>query len=384
METTLLGLAIFTLGAFVFSGVVMWFGNRTIKFLDEISAARIGNYPKVSVLSAARNEEKNLAAALQSVLQLDYANFEIIVVNDRSTDRTGEILDRLAPAHSRLRPIHVTALPPGWLGKNHALYRAAQESSGELLLFTDADVVMHPAALQKAVQYLLTQQLDHLTASPALKMPGAWLNLFSGFFNMAFFMYTQPWKVRNPRSEKFIGIGAFNLIRAATYRAIGTHQAIAMRPDDDMKLGKLVKQHDFKSEFLHGTRMLHVEWYDSLAAVVKGLEKNMFAGLDYNLPAVIQGTIANLIFWVWPFIGMFLTEGPAQILNGAIVTIILLIYGYGAGIGNLKRRYGIGVPLAALFFIFLLWNSTLKTLCNRGINWRETFYPLAELKANKI
>jgi len=384
METTLLGLAIFTLGAFILSCVVMWFGHRTIKFLDEIALPPAGNYPKVSILIAARNEEKNLAAALQSVLQQDYDDFEILVVNDRSTDRTGEILDRIARENSSVHPIRMTALPKGWLGKNHALFRAAQESSGELLLFTDADVVMHPATLRKAVHYLLSRQLDHVTISPAVKMPGALLNLFAGFFNMAFFMYTQPWKVRDPRSDKFIGIGAFNLIRTATYRAIGTHQAIAMRPDDDMKLGKLVKKRGFKSEFLHGTRMIHVEWYDSLGAVIKGLEKNIFAGLDYNLRAVMQGTIANLIFWVWPFIGMFLTAGLTQILNIAIVAIIFLIYGYGAGIGNLRRWYGIGVPVAVLFFIFLLWNSTLKTLFNRGINWRETFYPLAALKANKV
>lgn len=384
METTLLGLALFTLGAFIFSTIVMWFGHRTIKSLDKISPPPPTTPPKVSILIAARNEEKHLAAALQSVLLQDYGNFEVIVVNDRSTDRTGEILDRLAHGNGAIRPIHVTRLPPGWLGKNHALYRAAQEATGQLLLFTDADVVMHPATLRQAVHYLLVEQFDHLTLSPAVKMPTAPLKLFAGFFNMAFFMYTQPWKVRNPRSDKFIGIGAFNLIRASTYHAMGTHQAIAMRPDDDMKLGKLVKQHGFKSEFAHGTRLIHVEWYDSLAAVVKGLEKNLFAGLDYNLWAAVQGTIANFIFWVWPFAGGLLTAGPTQILNLAIMVIILLIYGYGAGIGNLRRWYGIGVPLAALFFIFLLWNSTLKTLINRGIYWRETFYPLAELKANKV
>lgn len=384
METILLGLAFFTLGAFILSCVVMWFGNRTIKFLDEIPAAASVDYPQVSILIPARNEEKNIAEALQSVLQLDYPSFEILIINDRSTDRTGEILENMAHANPRIRPLHITAVPKGWLGKNHALYRAAQAATGELLLFTDADIVMHPATLRNAVQHLLVQQLDHLTASPALKMPGVWLNLFAGFFNMAFFMYAQPWKVKNPRSNKFIGVGAFNLIRAATYHAIGTHQAIAMRPDDDMKLGKLVKQHGGKSEFLHGTRMLGVEWYDSLHAVIQGLEKNIFAGLDYKLWPVIHGTIANLIFWVWPFIGIFLTTGPAQILNLAIVVVILLIYGNGAGLGNLPRWHGIGVPLAAMFFIFLIWNSTLKTLLNRGINWRGTFYSLTELKANKV
>lgn len=384
MEKILLGLALFTLGAFTLSSIVMWFGNRTIKFLDEIPVTSSAQYPQVSILIAARNEEKNIAEALQSILQLDYPDFEILLVNDRSTDHTGEILEKIARANPILRPLHITALPKGWLGKNHALYRAAQAATGELLLFTDADIVMHPATLRNAVQYLREQRLDHLTASPALKMPGVWLNLFAGFFNMAFFMYAQPWKVKNPHSHKFIGVGAFNLIRAAIYRAIGTHQAIALRPDDDMKLGKLVKQHDGKSEFLHGTRMFRVEWYDSLGAVIQGLEKNIFAGLDYKLWPVIYGTIANFIFWVWPFSGIFLTTGPAQIINLIIVAIILLIYSYGAGIGKLPRWYGIGVPVAALFFIFLLWNSTLKTLFNRGINWRGTFYPLTELKANRV
>lgn len=384
METTLLGLALFTLVAFIFACLVLWFGNRKIKFLDEISNLPDCIYPKVSILIAARNEEKNITEALQSLLQLDYPDFEILIVNDRSTDGTGEILDRMAQGNPRLRPIHLTALPKGWLGKNHALFRAAQESTGELLLFTDADVVMQPAALRNGVQYLLAQQLDHLTAGPALKMPGRLLNLFSGFFTMAFFMYTQPWKARDGRSDKFIGVGAFNLIRASAYRAIGTHQAIAMRPDDDMRLGKLVKQRRYKSDFMHGVRMLHVEWYDSLPAVVNGLEKNIFAGLDYKLTAVILSTIATFIFWIWPFAAMFLTAGLTKIFNIATVGIILMIYGHGARLGNLKRWYGIGVPAAALFFIFLLWNSTLKTLLNRGISWRETFYSLAELKANKV
>lgn len=384
MEIILLSLAIFTLGVFITAVIVMWFGFRSITALDAVAVSPLASMPKVSILIAARNEEKNLAEALQSILQLDYPDYEIIIVNDRSTDHTGEIIEQMACLHDKILPIHLTKLPSGWLGKNHALCCAAKESTGELLLFTDADIVMHPSTLQKAVHYMLAQQLDHLTASPAIKMPGRWLNLFGGFFTMAFFMYTQPWKVRNPRSAKFIGIGAFNLIRAATYCAIGTHQAIAMRPDDDMKLGKLVKKFGYKSEFVHGIKMLHVEWYDSLRAVVTGLEKNFFAGLDYKLSAVIQSTLANFIFWIWPFLGLFFTIGLTQICNITIVVIILSIYGYGAHLGNLKRCYGIGVPLMALFFIFLLWNSTLKTLRNRGIYWRETFYPLTELKANKV
>ena len=140
-------------------------GNRSIRFLADLPPLA-GPLPRVSIVIPARNEERNLEEALRSVLALDYDNLEIDVVDDRSTDRTGEILDRMAAADPRLRVVHVRELPPGWLGKNHALWLGAAKATGEFLLFTDADIVMEPTALRRAVGAMVADGLDHLTASP--------------------------------------------------------------------------------------------------------------------------------------------------------------------------------------------------------------------------
>src|SRR3954451_9899572 len=146
----LLLLALATLLAHLATAVRILRGNRSIRFLRELPPID-GPLPRVSILIPARNEERNLEEALRSVLALDYDNLEIDVVDDRSTDRTGEILDRMAAAAPRLRGVHVRELPAGWLGKNHALWLGAGKASGDFLLFTDADVVLEPSALRRAV-----------------------------------------------------------------------------------------------------------------------------------------------------------------------------------------------------------------------------------------
>ena len=130
--------------------------------------------PTLSVLVPACNEASTLERAMQSLLAMDYPRLEIIAVNDRSTDGTGELLERLAAANPRLRVRHVTALPSGWLGKNHALHIASQEATGDWLLFTDADVVYTPDALLRAVSYARRVGADHLVVSPRIDTCDFW------------------------------------------------------------------------------------------------------------------------------------------------------------------------------------------------------------------
>jgi len=108
-------------------------------------------------------------------------------------------------------------------------------------------------------------------------------------------MYARPWKIRDPKSGAHAGIGAFNLVRASSYRAMGGHVAIAMRPDDDMKLAKLVKLRGCRSDFVFGKGMLFVEWYATWRELAAGMEKNMFAGIGYNVAAVVAASVAQLL-----------------------------------------------------------------------------------------
>src|SRR5262249_16384489 len=141
--------------------IAMFTGNRRIGYLKDVQPLVSSEVPRVTVIIPACNEERNIEEALQSILHQAYTNLEIIVINDRSLDSTGERLNRLALSYPQLRVFHITELPSGWLGKNHALHYGAQQASGELLLFTDADIVMQPSVISRAVHYFLAENLDH-------------------------------------------------------------------------------------------------------------------------------------------------------------------------------------------------------------------------------
>lgn len=231
---------------------------------------------------------------------------------------------------------------------------------------------------------MVEHQLDHVTLASEVRMPGTLLEMFTGALDIFFSLYARPWKAKDPKSSRYIGIGGFNLVRADVYRAVGTHQAIAMRPDDDMKLGKLIKGHGYRQEMLFGKELTHVEWYSSLRELISGLMKNAFAGLDYNVAAVVGASTAQFVLYGWPFLGILLTVGSTQMINGMIVLVILLLYWDNAQFHNLRRWYGIGAPIATVLFIYILWRATLTTIFNNGIDWRGTHYSLAELKANRV
>src|SRR5262249_23526767 len=173
-------------------------------------------------------------------------------------------------------------------------------------------------------------------------------------------------------------------VRAEVYKKIGGHSKIAMRPDDDMKLGKLIKQAGFRQQFLFGLEMMQVEWYASLREAVHGLEKNSFAGIDYSIAKLIGSSLLLFALNVLPFLAIFFTHGATEIINTATSIFILLFCAYGAAFHNLNRWYAIGFPLITLLFIYIMWRSALIALRNHGINWRGTHYPLAALKANRL
>jgi glycosyltransferase involved in cell wall biosynthesis len=384
MQTFLFYLAAFTavLWAVVFIEVLA--GNFSIQFLRDVSVKPFAPLPKVSIIIPACNEERNIEEALQSVLNQDYQNLEILVINDRSIDNTGAILKRISELDTRLHIAEITKLPQGWLGKNHALHFGAQQATGEILLFTDADIVLHPATVSKAVTYMVDNHRDHITMAPEVRMPNDLLAIFVAAFGIFFSIYARPWKAKNPRSRSHIGIGAFNMIRAEVYRAVGAHKAIAMRPDDDLKLGKLIKKNGYSQEFLFGKDMLWVEWYASFGELIQGLEKNSFSGLGYNVLTVIGSTIAMLLLNVLPFFIIFFTHGITQILYAFVVFLILLLCCLSVQFHDSKRWYGIGFPFAALLMVYIVWRSMVVIYLNNGINWRGTHYSLAELKANKV
>lgn len=383
MQVALAAVAALILAAFLQTIVNVEIGKRRIARLSGIPPIDSSRAPRVSVVIPACNEEHTIAHALRSVLAQDYPDFEVVVINDRSSDHTGDVLSAIQKEHPQLKVVDVRALPPGWLGKNNALNTGANCATGEWLLFADADVVMDTTALSRALAYAVDNQVDHLTIGPRAIVHGFLTNAFLGCFGLMFSMASRPWKVRDPKSREYIGIGAFNMVRRSVYKAIGGHAPIAMRPDDDLKLAKLLKKGRYKSDFLFGTDLLSVEWYHSFGELRAGLMKNFFAVFQYNVALVLAACLGQFVVFVWPFIAVFCTHGITRALYGAVVAAAIAAYLTAAAVMRNRAWMCVSLPLAGLLVIYLILRAAFLTLRNDGINWRGTHYSLDQLRANR-
>jgi glycosyltransferase involved in cell wall biosynthesis len=377
-------LAIANLGMVLVCTFLLGLGGYLTRRLRELPVPELEDWPLVSLVAPARNEERNIERAVRSLVQLDYPRLEITLVNDRSTDRTGRILDSLAAEFPQLNVVHLTELPAGWLGKNHALQLGADRSRGEWLLFTDADIVFEPTALRRAVGYALAEKLDHIAATPDTRMPSWLLQSFVVAFGVYFLLFVRSWAIRNPRSTAHVGVGAFNLVRTAVYRAVGGHETIRMRPDDDLKLGKIIKRAGHRQDLVDGGGMLAVDWYLTFGELIRGLEKNAFSAVDYSAPFLIFDTVTILLFNVWPFVAVLVVPGPVRWIYVA-VCLGLWFMTWLAAVGmRAPASCALAFPLAALLMVYIQWRTMLLNFWQNGIRWRDTHYSLAELRANKV
>ncbi|MGH9565557.1 MAG: glycosyltransferase, partial [Candidatus Angelobacter sp.] len=243
------------------------------------------NIFRVSIIVPACNEEETIEQGLTQLLNLDYENYEVIAVNDRSTDRTGEIMDRVATSereHGRLRIVHVTALPSSWLGKTHAMWTASELATGAWLLFTDADVLFKPDALRRALAYAEAETADHVVLFPRMIMKSVGEKMMIAFFQTLFMFGHRPWKVAEPDTEDHMGVGAFNMIRRRVYDAVGTYKALRMEVLDDMKLGKVVKKAGYAQRNVFGADLISIRWAKGAMGVVRNLTKNFFAIMSFQ------------------------------------------------------------------------------------------------------
>ena len=309
---------------------------------------------------------------------------EIVAVDDRSKDATGRILDEFANTHTRLRVVHVDRLPEGWLGKPHGLQKAYEASSGEWLLFTDADVRFKPDVLRRAVSLVKGRKLDHLSLLGDLDMVGFWEKVLITFFGVGFHLGTNPAQVSNPRSSPYVGVGAFQLVRRSAYEASGTHKRLAMEVVEDMKLGKIVKQAGFRSGCAVAQDFVAVRWHAGVGNLVRGVTKNFFAGAGYDLRLVAFEVAVLLMTDILPFAGVFFGHGW---IFGSSAIAVAIALGFHAGVAWVMRvspLYALTHPLGALLFCYMLLRSTVVTLWQGGIVWRDTFYPLDVLKRGAV
>lgn len=340
--------------------------------------------PRVSILFSALDEAEKLPKALETFLAQDYPDYEVIAVDDRSEDATREILDAAARANSCLKVVHVTSLPPGWLGKPHGLQTAFEHSSGEWLVFTDADVRFQPDVLRATIALAKEKHWDHLTLLCHAEMFTAGEKIAMTFFGMAFLLGFRPWRASDPRSSAYVGVGAFQLIRRSAYEKMGTHRRLAMEVVDDVKLGKLVKEAGFVSGVAKAGRAVSVHWHAGLGNIIRGTTKNFYAATGFRLGAACGQVAGLLLMFVLPWVALPFVHGLAR--GFAAVAILLPVMAQaGAAIEFAESPlYAVTQPLGALIFAWMLVRSTIVTLRQGGIRWRGTFYAIEELKRGVV
>lgn len=340
--------------------------------------------PTVSILFAARDEAAKLPQALPTLLAQDYPRYEVIGVNDRSRDATPQILDEFARTHKNLKVVHLSELPAGWLGKPHALAEGYKHASGDWLVFTDADVRFAPDLLRRALAVARNKGWDHLSCVPFFDLIGFWEKTAFNWWLPGGFLGLEPWRVSDPQSRRYFGAGAFQLLRRSVYEAIGTHRRLALEMVDDLKLGKLVKHGGFRSGVALPEEKLRLRYEEGLSNVIRAFTKNAFAGADYHLGFVAALVVATVAMSIAPFLALIFLSGLPRLVGGIAVAAAFSSNAWVARKAGLSAFYALTQPLGAAIFIYIGLRSAIVTLWQGGVVWRDTFYPLEELRRGRV
>jgi len=365
-------------------GALCAIGLRQLPWLKRTEPVGRDHAPLISIIFAARDEAEKLPAALRTVLAQDYFNYEVVAVNDRSHDATGDILNQFARASNRLRVIDITELPPGWLGKTHALDAGYRASGGEWLLFTDADVTFAPDALSRAIALAEQRGWDHLTLIAGVEMHGVWEIAAISYFGLVFVAGNGIWHINRPWSRAYNGMGAFQLVRREAYERAGGHRRLALEVIDDMKLGKIVKLAGFRSGTGVGIDEVRVRWHAGLRNVIDGVTKNMFAALGYSAAFACLAMLLPLAFSISTLLGVICAAGWARGFAAVALASVLATHALCLVSVDRSPLWALTNPLGAILFDWMILRSMIVTLWQGGVKWRGTFYPLDELRKNVV
>jgi len=359
-------------------------GVASMPSLDRVPPLQDAQCPSVSILVAARDEAEKLPAALQTFWALDYPRYEVVAVNDRSLDATGSILQEAAKNNSRLKLVSIDSLPSGWLGKPHALQQAYKKSTGEWLVFTDADVHFRSDLLRRALALAEENSLEHLTLLGHAKMFSAGEKIVMTFFSLGFLMGARPWRVSDSRSPVYAGVGAFQLIGRKAYERMGTHRRLAMEVVDDMKLGKLAKESGARSGVARAGDAVSVHWHAGIGNIIVGTTKNFFATTGFRIEIVTLQIVALALAFIFPILALPFAHRWGLVFDLIGIALPLTAMGGVCREFGVSLLYALTYPMGAFIFIWMLARSTIVTLWKGGIEWRGTFYPLDELKRGVV
>jgi len=338
----------------------------------------------LTVVVPAKDEAENIAATLEALLASDYKGLRILAVNDRSTDATGTIMDDYTAKYpQRIRVMHITELPEGWLGKTHALMaateRIANEGGSEFILFTDADVLFSPSILRRAMAFAEATEADHLVVLPTMQVKSWGEGTVLGFFQIFGLWASRPWKVEDAEARRdIVGVGAFNLVRRAALEEIGGWSPQRLAVLEDITLGRRMKAAGMRQRIAFAPGLVLVHWAAGARGLVRVMTKNLFSAFNFRTWMLLGACAWVVVFCLGPVAGLLTqwTLFPALV----VFCCIAVAYRVMGQVSWIDARYGWLYPLGAVMFLWAMLRSAATVLWHRGVEWRGTFYGLKELR----
>jgi chlorobactene glucosyltransferase len=336
--------------------------------------ARKLNSPMVSILVPARDEEDNLRACLDSLLRQDYSNFEILVLDDNSSDGTAEILREYAKRNPRLKAFSGAPLRPGWLGKHYACQQLSERAEGEYLLFTDADTVHRPDCVSWALTNMRHHDADFMSALPRQKIGSFGEALVVPAVYLVTSLFLPVWLIPKTKTPLLsFAIGQFVIGRASAYEAVGGYEAIKDSLVDDLSMAKRMKAAGFKTLFLNGEDHVECRMYRNYRGAFNGIVKNLFPALDKSLPRLIGAFLLIVGAVLLPLINLLVRSavGAGDILLSAVpVAIFLLMWSVSLQDRKIPPYVAFLYPLQFLSLLTISVVSAAKTSYGKGALWK--------------
>ena len=382
-------------------GIIVWVHSQYQMDIVVTPAEAPASAPLISICVPARDEEQNIRRCVESLLAQTYPNFEIIVLDDRSTDSTPRILEELLQTtkvattwqprsddFSRLRVIHGSDLPAGWAGKPHALTQASASARGDWLCFVDADTFAAPEALASCYIKAIETKADMFTIMTFQELGSFWEKVLMPLVLTAMSVGFSPRKVNDPKRRDAVANGQFILIRRAVYDAVGGHERIKDQIVEDKALSEQVKWNGYRLVIADGYQMARTRMYTSLPQMWEGWTKNIYLGLRDTPSMLLLGAfgatlalIAALFLPAWPLLGfLWLLKGGGALALGVIAKSLIvwaaLLWAranVSRGLG-ISRWYSLTVPLGAGLFAAIMLTSAWKVLSGQGVTWRGRVY----------
>ncbi len=345
-----------------------------------------GVRPRVSIMIPAKDEENHIEHSVRAILASEYPNFELILVDDRSRDTTPEIMRKLSREDSRISVVSVKELPEGWTGKTHALFRGAQQASGEIFLFIDADTWLNPMAVSCAVNYLVANNLDMLSLLPGFVDRGFRESAVFPHLALGFFYFFRLDQVNDEGHEAAMASGCFIMIHRSVYEDVGTWKRLKTEITEDVALGKVVKGAGHKLNVVRGDELVRTKSFESVADVCRFWKRTFYGSLEKSLPKILRLTanyaglsLVSVVFLL--SLGLLLSGMDSSaavvlfIASGVTLAVIMtFICVFVKKTNQGPWLYGLTAPLGILIALRVALSTLFAVISGRGITWRGSSY----------